>query len=95
MTSVDLTRDASSLSLVDALSPFEISVFRDYLRLLLPLLLGADQHELSLLLDTLSFEEMAKKWASDSQAGVIYILKSRDQQLITDSGERHHSHTPF
>lgn len=87
--STELTRAESSLSIAGdprELS-FEIEPFRQYLRQLLPLLLNADAHELDVMLEGQGFEDKAHKWASDPAAGVIYIVKTRDDISGEDSGQ--------
>ena len=86
---MELTRAESSLSIAaDARElSFEIEPFRQYLRQLLPLLLNADAHELELMLDAAGFEDKASKWASDPAAGVIYVVKMRDDISGEDLGQ--------
>ena len=87
--SPELTRAESSLSIAgDARElSFKVDTFRQYLRQLLPLLLNADAHELELMLDASGFEDKASKWANDPAAGVIYIVKMRDQIPGDDSSQ--------
>lgn len=83
----NLERSESSKSLaVDTAPPsspatsFDLSVFCRYLTRLIPLLLGAEEHDLETLYEVPEFSERASKWASDPSAGVVYVVKTRDER---------------
>ncbi|KAL8276643.1 hypothetical protein RQP46_010992 [Phenoliferia psychrophenolica] len=58
---------------------FDLAGFQTYLSSLLPLILGADQHHLDHLFSDPEFPDRANKWASDPSAGVVYVVKTRDE----------------
>ncbi|GAA5943977.1 hypothetical protein JCM3775_004729 [Rhodotorula graminis] len=60
------------------LAPFDHAELRLYLAQLLPLVIGADPRDLATLFaDPAQFDEPATRWATDPQAGALYILKTR------------------
>ena len=89
-----LARGESSLSLVDrdtttrqaAATAFDLPAFQTYLAALLPLVLGADEHHLDHLFNGPDFADRAAKWASDPSAGVVYVVKTRDEPDERDAG---------
>ena len=85
-----MERTESSLSLSLDTRPlppsttFDLPAFRLYLSQLIPLLLGAQEHEIEDMFDLPDFAEHATKWASDPSAGVVYVVKTREER---DEGE--------
>ncbi|GAA5873340.1 hypothetical protein JCM3774_005947 [Rhodotorula dairenensis] len=58
-------------------SAFDVAAFRAYLSQLLPLIIQADSEDLGPLLDSREFAERASRWATDSNAGALYVVKQR------------------
>lgn len=87
-----LARGESSLSLAERDPPaparlaFDLPAFETYLAQLLPLVLGADEHHLAQLFAAPEFADRATRWASDPSAGVVYVVKSRDELEDRDNG---------
>ncbi|GAA6059654.1 hypothetical protein JCM10212_004157 [Sporobolomyces blumeae] len=61
-------------------TPFDVSAFRTYLGQLLPLVIGANPYELEALFESNEFSERATRWATDANAGALYVVKSRDEK---------------
>jgi len=69
--------------------PFDVTAFRTYLAQLLPLVIGANPHELEILFESSEFTEKSTRWATDVNAGALYVVKSRDEvDELKDTGER-------
>ncbi|GAA6009794.1 hypothetical protein JCM11491_000816 [Sporobolomyces phaffii] len=59
--------------------PFDVPAFETYLAQLLPLVLGANAHELESLFGAGEFVERSTRWATDPNAGALYVVKSREE----------------
>jgi dynein heavy chain 1 len=68
--------------------PFDVPAFKIYLAQLLPLVIGADAQELEALFESGEFVERSTRWATDPNAGALYLVKSREEDEETrDTGE--------
>lgn len=68
---------------------FDLAAFKAYLLQLLPLIIQADSGDLDPLLESKEFRDRASRWASDSNAGALYIVKQRaDRAAHGQSGPR-------
>ncbi|GJN87844.1 hypothetical protein Rhopal_000799-T1 [Rhodotorula paludigena] len=61
---------------------FDLAAFRTYLAQLLPLLIAADPADLETLFERADFGERATRWASDPNAGALYVVKNRDEHEV-------------
>lgn len=61
---------------------FDLAAFRTYLAQLLPLLIAADPTDLETLFERADFGERATRWASDPNAGALYVVKNRDEHEV-------------
>ncbi|GAA5901689.1 dynein heavy chain [Sporobolomyces salmoneus] len=62
-----------------SLPPFDAPAFKTYLAQLLPLVIGANPHELESLFESGEFAERSTRWATDPNAGALYVVKSREE----------------
>lgn len=60
--------------------PFHLDQFQLFLNQLVPLLIGATQSQLDTLYTATDFSDRATKWAQDSNAPVLYLVKQRDER---------------
>lgn len=60
-----------------AASAFDVATLRAYLSQLLPLIIQADPEDLEPLLESREFAERASRWATDPNAGALYVVKQR------------------
>lgn len=68
--------------------PFDVTAFRTYLAQLLPLVIGANPYESETLFESNEFTEKSTRWATDVNAGALYVVKSRDEvEELKDTGE--------
>lgn len=56
---------------------FDLAAFKAYLLQLLPLIIQADAGDLDPLLESKEFRDRASRWATDSNAGALYVVKQR------------------
>lgn len=69
--------------------PFDAAAFKDYLTQLLPLVIGANPLELRSLFESGQFVERSTRWATDPNAGALYVVKSREEdEDAEETGER-------
>ncbi|BGP05267.1 dynein heavy chain [Rhodotorula toruloides] len=59
---------------------FDLAAFRKYLGQLLPLLIEAEPADLESLFERSDFSERATRWANDPNAGVLYVVKQREER---------------
>ncbi|KAK4049755.1 dynein heavy chain [Microbotryomycetes sp. JL221] len=68
-----------------ASAPVDLKVVCQFLRQLVPLVIGADPADVETLLEQPHFSDVALKWASDPSTGALYIDKLRDDQQPDDN----------
>lgn len=68
---------ADSTTPTAAESSFDLADFKAYLLQLLPLIIQADASDLDPLLESKEFRDRASRWATDSNAGALYVVKQR------------------
>ncbi|GAA5979126.1 hypothetical protein JCM10908_002813 [Rhodotorula pacifica] len=83
----------SSDSTTTATSAFDLAVFKAYLTQLLPLVIQADPSDLEPFLEAREFAERASRWANDSNAGALYVVKQRQEHA--DDAARDDSRDSF
>lgn len=62
-------------------APFDVAGFQQYLKQLLPLVIQADERDLDPLLEADEFKDRAARWATDPNAGALYVVKSRSESV--------------
>ncbi|GAA5974101.1 hypothetical protein JCM11641_003434 [Rhodosporidiobolus odoratus] len=72
---------------------FDLVAFKHYLAQLLPLLISAERTELGALFERPDFGERATRWAGDQNAGVLYVVKTRDERELDDETDQSPSDT--